>query len=428
MQSSDSYKIKEGSEFLNKKIVITGASSGIGLSASIYFLNCGAKVIMAGKDLNTMYQLCQKFKFFNAIIMKLELESDISIYDFKTSVVERFKTIDILINCAGIKLDGDLEKTYPQDFDYTLDINLRSLYYLINNLSGFMEKNSSIINLSCLYGTYPMAGLISHNVSKAGVESLTRYAAAEFAIFGIRVNAITACPVETNSFRFLKLSEKEIEQYNKKMEKYIPMGRIGRPDDITKVIAFLASSRSQNITGQIIRVDGGRGLTSSGYVHYKGLYNMNSRFEPDGIKRNLDNFFGLKDYVKTFKKEEIPKDEKELKKFINDKIKESKFSTNLSDAFMQNNYSYKKVDNDDHKFDKFLKGETINPSYIKKKNKNMIKTNNTTSLNININNNMIQNNSQIRNNKSYNIELKPNRNNIIYDNNDEPNDTSPRFK
>ena len=60
------------------------------------------------------------------------------------------------------------------------------------------------------------------------------------------------------------------------MKKYIPMGRIGRPDDITKVIAFLASSRSQNITGQIIRVDGGRGLTSSGYVHYKGLYNMNS--------------------------------------------------------------------------------------------------------------------------------------------------------
>ena len=72
--------------------------------------------------------------------MKLNISNDIGIYDFKTSVVERFKTIDILINCAGVKLDGDIEKTYPQDFDYTLDINLRAAYYLIYNLSRFIEK------------------------------------------------------------------------------------------------------------------------------------------------------------------------------------------------------------------------------------------------------------------------------------------------
>lgn len=419
---------KEENEFLNKKIVITGASSGIGLSASFYFLNCGAKVIMAGKDLKTMKSLCEKNNFKNAIIMKLELETDISIYDFKTSVVERFKTIDILINCAGIKLDGDLEKTYPQDFDYTLDINLRSLFYLINNLSGFMEKNSSIINLSCLYGTYPMAGLIAHNVSKAGVESLTRYAAAELAIFGIRVNAISACPVDTNSFRFLKIEEKEIEKYNKKMEKYIPLGRIGRPDDITKVIAFLASNKSKNITGQIIRVDGGRGLTSSGYVHYRGMYNMNSRFEPDGEKKKLENFFGFKDLFGIPKKEEIiPKDEKEFNKFIKDKIKESKFSTNKSDAFIQNNYSYKKVDNNDQRLDKFLKGETPNKLYANKKNKNIMNKN-TGFNSVNLNNYMMLNDkSQIKNNMSYNTGFQPKQKDFIYDNYDEPKDSKPKF-
>ena len=208
-------------------------------------------------------------------------------------MVERFKTIDILVNCAGIKLDGDLEKTFPHDFDYSLDINLRSLFYLVNNLSGFMQKNSSIINMSCLYGTNPMVGLISHNVSKTGVEAFTRYAAAEFACFGIRVNAISACPVDTNSLRFVKVEEAEIDNFNKKMEKNNPMGRIARPDDITKVVAFLASDRSKNITGQIIRVDGGRGLTSSGYVHYKGRENMNSRFERDGEKKQISNLFGL---------------------------------------------------------------------------------------------------------------------------------------
>ena len=392
-------------EFLNKKIIVTGASSGIGLATALYFLNCGAKVILAGRDIKTMKKICEQYKFYNAIIMKLELKDDINIYDFKTSVVERFKTIDILINCAGVKMDGDLEKTYPQDLDYTLDVNLRSIFYLIYNLSSFMEKNSSIINMSCLYGTNPMAGMISHNISKAGLEALTRYAAAEFSAFGIRVNAITACPVDTNSMRLMQVDNAEIEKFNKNMEKNIPLGRIARPDDITKVIVFLASERSKNITGQIIRVDGGRGLTSSGYVHYKGMLKMNSRFEPDGEKRQINNLFGLGNLlnIKVEQKEEVPKDEKELKKFINNKIKESNFSTNLSDAFISNNPMYKIVDNNDQRLtDKFLKGKNPNPLYDLKKYKKQIYGKNTgfNSVNIIMNNDSMQSSNLFKPSKS----------------------------
>ena len=392
-------------EFLNKKIIVTGASSGIGLATALYFLNCGAKVILAGRDIKTMKKICEQYKFYNAIIMKLELKDDINIYDFKTSVVERFKTIDILINCAGVKMDGDLEKTYPQDLDYTLDVNLRSIFYLIYNLSSFMEKNSSIINMSCLYGTNPMAGMISHNISKAGLEALTRYAAAEFSAFGIRVNAITACPVDTNSMRLMQVDNAEIEKFNKNMEKNIPLGRIARPDDITKVIVFLASERSKNITGQIIRVDGGRGLTSSGYVHYKGMLKMNSRFEPDGEKRQINNLFGLGNLlnIKIEQKEDVPKDEKELKKFINNKIKESNFSTNLSDAFISNNPMYKIVDNNDQRLtDKFLKGKNPNPLYDLKKYKKQIYGKNTgfNSVNIIMNNDSMQSSNLFKPSKS----------------------------
>ena len=392
-------------EFLNKKIIVTGASSGIGLATALYFLNCGAKVILAGRDIKTMKKICEQYKFYNAIIMKLELKDDINIYDFKTSVVERFKTIDILINCAGVKMDGDLEKTYPQDLDYTLDVNLRSIFYLIYNLSSFMEKNSSIINMSCLYGTNPMAGMISHNISKAGLEALTRYAAAEFSAFGIRVNAITACPVDTNSLRLMQVDNAEIEKFNKNMEKNIPLGRIARPDDITKVIVFLASERSKNITGQIIRVDGGRGLTSSGYVHYKGMLKMNSRFEPDGEKRQINNLFGLGNLlnIKIEQKEDVPKDEKELKKFINNKIKESNFSTNLSDAFISNNPMYKIVDNNDQRLtDKFLKGKYPNPLYDLKKYKKQIYGKNTgfNSVNIIMNNDSMQSSNLFKPSKS----------------------------
>ena len=407
---------EEENEFLNKKIIVTGASSGIGLSVALYFLNCGAQVIMASQDIQTMKKICENYRFSNATIMKLDLSNDISIYDFKTSVVERFKTIEILINCAGVKFDGDIEKTYPQDFDYTIDVNLRAVYNLIYNLSGFMERNGSIINMSCLYGSRPMSGLISYSVSKAGLEALTRYVAAEFAPIGIRVNAISACPVDTNSLRLVQLPESEIENFNKKMENYIPLGRIARPDDITKVIAFLASDRSKNITGQIIKVDGGRSLTSSGYVHYKGMINMNSRFEPDGERAS--SWFGNLLKFDT-KSPDIPKDEKELKKFINQKIKESNFSTNLEDAH-KNNSSYKSVDINDQKLkEKFLQGKNPNPLYDTRE-KNQINNGKTTfdALNNFSYNNSFQKHIPIKQNISYSV------NNNYINNKKEPLDSN----
>ena len=94
MNMNNSTKIKnsqEPNEFLNKKIVVTGASSGIGLTTSLFFLNCGAKVIMASHDIITMKKICEKYRFYNAIIMKLVLRDDINIYDFKNSIVKDLK-------------------------------------------------------------------------------------------------------------------------------------------------------------------------------------------------------------------------------------------------------------------------------------------------------------------------------------------------
>ena len=325
---------KKYSEFLNKKIVITGASSGIGLSTAIYFLNCGAKVIMAGRDVKTMKRVCEINNFVNMTIISLDLKDDVKIIDFKSSIVENFGKIDLLINCAGVQLYGDVEKTYPQDFDYTLDINIRSVYFLIYQLAGFMHRNSSIINMSCFYGTRPMSGMISYSVSKAGIEGLTKYCAAEFASYGIRVNAISACCVNTNNLAYVNISQIEKDFLFKKMEKNIPLGRTANPDDVVKVIAFLASSRSKNITGQIIKVDGGRNLTSSGYVHYKGRANMNSRIEPDGESM----LYNIKNFAENILfSDKPPKDEEELKKYIEDKMKESAFSKRTEPPYENNN-------------------------------------------------------------------------------------------
>ena len=343
-------------EFFGKNIIITGASSGIGQAAAFYFLNCGANVLLAGRDKETLTKCFKKFK--NARIALFEMGKDMNLYDFKTTVVEILGKVDILINCAGIKLDGDVEKTFPQDFDYTININLRSVFLLLKLLEKYFVEGASIINMSCLYGTRPMVGVISYAMSKAGLETLTRYAAADFASLGIRINAITACPVETNSLSFIGIKKEEMDKLKEKMEKNIPLGRMARPDDIVKVIIFLASVRSEKITGQIIKVDGGRSLTSSGYVHYKGMLNMNSRFEPDG--ENIKSWFQNKFNFKEKMVKEIT-DKNELKKFVDENINKSNFATRLYDAHISINPPYKMVDaNEELLKTKYLKGNTPN--------------------------------------------------------------------
>ena len=410
-------------EFSRKNIIITGASSGVGLCSAFYFLNQNANVILACKDDASLGKICKDNNYINAIILKVDLEKQGQIKTFIDCVTSIFTKIDILINCAGIKFDSDLLTTFSEDFDYTMNTNLRSIFILIKELKPYFSQGSSIINMSCLYGTRPMCGFLAYSMSKAGLETLTKYAAAELAYLNIRINGISACPINTNSLRYIKVPEDEIKEFNKKMEKNIPLGRIAEGDDIVKVIIFLASKRSKKITGQIIKVDGGRSLTSSGYVHYKGMLNMNSKIEPDGEALNLDKincFFNKNEIM-----EKPISDKEELKKFVENTIKKSNFSTRNMEAFYNVKNIYYPVKNNNNILSKqFLKGE-IQSGLLKLNEDKSVEydinisnnINNINNENINIEN--IENNSQI--NKNENEELKPDGEEIFQINEEEKN-------
>ena len=400
------------SEFSKKNILITGASSGVGLYSAFYFLNQNANVILACQDEISVIKLLEKYNFKNAYILKADLEKLGQIKTFINYITEIFTSIDILINCAGIKLDNDILTTHSEDFDYTMNTNLRSVFILIKELRPYFSQGASIINMSCMYGTRPMCGFISYSMSKAGLETLTKYAAAEMAYLNIRINAISACPINTNSLRYINISEKEIKEFNKKMEKNIPLGRIAEGDDIVKVIIFLASKRSKKITGQIIKVDGGRGLTSSGYVHYKGLFNMNSKIEPDKdiILQSGDICYNLCEKNKIMDKPIT--DKNELKKFVETTIKNSNFSTRNMEAFYNVKNDYYQVENNNNLLSqKFLTDESKNELLKLNSEKEIeydiknVNINCYNNDNININENKINNNKSIK--MSENIELKP---------------------
>ena len=400
------------SEFSKKNVIITGASSGVGLYSAFYFLNQNANVILACQDEISVIKLLEKYNFKNAYILKADLEKLGQIKTFINYITEIFTSIDILINCAGIKLDNDILTTHSEDFDYTMNTNLRSVFILIKELRPYFSQGASIINMSCMYGTKPMCGFISYSMSKAGLETLTKYAAAEMAYLNIRINAISACPINTNSLRYINISEKEIKEFNKKMEKNIPLGRIAEGDEIVKVIIFLASKRSKKITGQIIKVDGGRGLTSSGYVHYKGLFNMNSKIEPDKdiLLQSGDICYNLCEKNKIMDKPIT--DKNELKKFVEKTIKNSNFSTRNMEAFYNVKNDYYQVENNNNLLSqKFLTDESKNELLKLNSEKEIeydiknVNINCYNNDNININENKINNNKSIK--MSENIELKP---------------------
>ncbi len=302
-------------DFINARVLITGASSGIGRSCALFMLNSGARVVLAGRDIDTLKSLAKQFPDQSTVI-KLDLSIDIHNFDLKTTVIQILGGVDIIINCHGVLFDGDVEKTFPHDYDYVNDVNLRSIYIILTSFKDFMDEGCSIVNVSCLYGTLPMSGMISYCMSKSGLEQLTKYAAAEYAEKGIRINAVTACPVDTNCQRFMAISDSEYLSYKTRVGKNIPLGRLATPDDIVKAIMFLASNRSGKITGNILKVDGGRSLTTSGFQPWKGMKNMNSRFEPDDVSLK-NKLYKTWDTIKGNKPTlDIPKNDDEIDKLI----------------------------------------------------------------------------------------------------------------
>jgi dehydrogenase/reductase SDR family protein 7B len=135
---------------INQKVFITGATSGIGKACALYYLNAGAKVILCGRDLETLKTIGKKFPE-QAAVIKLDLVKELPDFDLKGTVLKIFDSLDIIINCAGAIFDGDVEKTFLRDYEYLVDLNLKANYIIMKTLMDVLKKGGSIVNVSCLY-------------------------------------------------------------------------------------------------------------------------------------------------------------------------------------------------------------------------------------------------------------------------------------
>ncbi|MCK5222396.1 MAG: SDR family oxidoreductase, partial [Candidatus Aminicenantes bacterium] len=157
---------------------------------------------------------------------------------------------------------GSIENTPMEEYDRMMDINLRSIFHLIQISIPFLEKTEgNIVNVSSITGIRAFPGVISYCISKAGLDQLTRSAALELAPKKIRVNAINPGVVETMLHRNSGMDNVKYDQFKEHSKSTHPIGRIGNPEEVAELIVFLASENASWITGVTYSIDGGRQLT-----------------------------------------------------------------------------------------------------------------------------------------------------------------------
>jgi NAD(P)-dependent dehydrogenase (short-subunit alcohol dehydrogenase family) len=253
-----------GKEFAGRIVLITGATSGIGKATALRFAKAGANVAAVGRDQEALFELQKQVELEG--VEFLEIATDLSGESEPDKVVaktiERFGGIDVLVNAAGHISSGTIENTSTQAWDAMLGINLRTPFLLMQRaLPSLIERRGNIVNVSSVTGLRAFPGVLSYCVSKAGLDQLTRCAALEVAVKGVRVNAVNPGVVVTEIHKRGGMTEEQYDGFLEHSKTTHPLGRVGQASEIAELICFLASDRASWITGATYSIDGGRAQT-----------------------------------------------------------------------------------------------------------------------------------------------------------------------
>lgn len=250
---------------MNGKVaLVTGASSGIGRAAAIRLARDGAAIVAVGRNQSEMGSLRDEVHEFNGVVKPhLADVTETSQMDrLITETIENHGRIDILVNAAGIIKNGSIEDTTLADWDKMMNINLRSMFYLMQKcVPHLVASKGNIVNVSSVTGLRAFPNVLAYCVSKAATDQLTRCASLELAPTGVRVNAVNPGVVVTNLHRRGGMSDENYDKFLANAKNTHPLGRAGTAEEVADLIAFLASDNAGWITGATYAIDGGRALT-----------------------------------------------------------------------------------------------------------------------------------------------------------------------
>ena len=242
----------------NKIIAITGAGNGIGRAASIMLAKEGAIIIGIDKEKKSMEKLKLKIKKN----LKIKIVDCTKSKEIKTNLKD-IKKIDGLVNCAGIVPQGNIMDCNEEDWEHSIKTNLTSVYLMTKFFMPIFikQKKGAIVNISSVASSIKgVPRRFAYSVTKAGIIGLTKSIAADYAKQGIRCNVICPGTVDTPTWRKRVLNSKNPKQSKKDFNSRQIIGRVGKPEEISDLIAFLSSDRSSFVTGSVYNIDGGMSL------------------------------------------------------------------------------------------------------------------------------------------------------------------------
>ena len=235
----------------NKKVLITGATGGIGNSLVKKFSDLGAKIIASGTNEQKLENIKKIYQ--NVQIEKFKLEEHKNIEKFIEKVFNDLGGLDILINNAGITLDNISIRLTEENWKKVLDINLTSSFLMCKFAIKKMlkQKFGKIINITSVVGHTGNLGQANYSASKAGMVAFSKSLALEYAKKNININCVSPGFIQT------EMTDKMNEEFKKNLINKIPAGTLGTPDDVSNTVAFLASDMAGYINGETVHVNGG---------------------------------------------------------------------------------------------------------------------------------------------------------------------------
>src|SRR3954451_23583237 len=240
-------------KLMDKIALITGGAQGIGKETAKKFLQEGARVVICDYDESAGKTTLEEFNNENIEFFKVDVTNSAQIEEMVQSTVNRHNRIDVLINNAGITLDGFLTKMDESDWEKVISVNLSGVFKCTKAVAPFMLKQGSgvILNASSVVGLYGNIGQTNYAATKAGVIGLTKSWGKEFGPKGIRVNPVAPGFIETGMTA--AVPEKVLDY----MKDKTPLKKLGKPEDIAAAYLFLASDDAKYINATVLSVDGG---------------------------------------------------------------------------------------------------------------------------------------------------------------------------
>jgi 3-oxoacyl-[acyl-carrier protein] reductase len=239
----------------NKICLITGAAQGIGLATAETFAREGATVVIADLKPEAVDAAVRRCQALGAAAEghALDVTERESVDAVVAQVLARHGRIDVLVNNAGITQDARLQKMTIEQFDRVIDVNLRGVFHCAQAVADAMVRQGHgvILNASSVVGLYGNFGQTNYAASKFGVIGFTKTWARELGPKGIRVNAVAPGFIETPILG--TIPDKVLDE----MRQRVPLHRLGRPEEIASVYAFLASDDASYVNGAVIEVSGG---------------------------------------------------------------------------------------------------------------------------------------------------------------------------